>query len=405
MKQVSETPLRPSSLNPQVSPALDAVVMRALEKEPGNRFQSADAFIAALDQAMREPGVAGGTAAFAAAPPVVAAAEEIPPEEDRRRNWWLWALLVAAIVIGLLIGWALTRDTTTTVPDVTGETRTAAVQRLERNGFPVSDIVYVKRQTAPNTVLEQDPAASPPAHKASLDCSFLTFFCSKPGVTLTVSAGPASVKVPATAGMTREEATKKLEAAGFEANVVGVNSSTVEEGLVVHTEPAAGNTAPEGSQVIVYVSRGPKLVKVPVLVGSKRRVAVQRIRGFGLTPSVSEEESSAPAGEVIRQSPSAGTQVEPGSTVSIVVSSGEEEETAKVPNVIGKERREAVEAIRAAGLQPVVEEEETEVPGQVGRVTDQFPPPGKELEPGATVTIMVGKRAAEKFEEEGEAGP
>ena len=76
MKQVSETPQRPSSINPQVSPALDAVVMRALEKEPGNRFQSADAFIAALDQAMREPGVGRSTAAFAAAPPVVAVPEE-----------------------------------------------------------------------------------------------------------------------------------------------------------------------------------------------------------------------------------------------------------------------------------------------------------------------------------------
>ena len=67
MKQVSETPQRPSSINPQVSPALDAVVMRALEKEPGQRFQSADAFIAALDAAMKDPGVGRDTAAFAAA--------------------------------------------------------------------------------------------------------------------------------------------------------------------------------------------------------------------------------------------------------------------------------------------------------------------------------------------------
>src|SRR5215218_6318068 len=83
MKQVSQTPQLPSSINPQVWPALDAVVMRALEKEPGNRFQSADAFIAALDQAMREPGVGRGTATFAAAPPIVATPEEVPPEEDR----------------------------------------------------------------------------------------------------------------------------------------------------------------------------------------------------------------------------------------------------------------------------------------------------------------------------------
>ncbi len=63
-----------------------------------------------------------------------------------------------------------------------------------------------------------------------------------------------------------------------------------------------------------------------------------------------------------------------------------------MPNVIGRERREAVEAIRAAGLAPFVEEEETEVPGQVGRVIDQFPPPGQELAPGSEVTLTVGKR-------------
>jgi len=66
MKQVSQMPQRPSSAQPRVSPALDAVVMRALEKDPGQRFQSADAFIAALDQAMRDPGGAGrGTTSFA----------------------------------------------------------------------------------------------------------------------------------------------------------------------------------------------------------------------------------------------------------------------------------------------------------------------------------------------------
>src|SRR6201986_2846728 len=86
MKQVSQTPQRPSSINPRVSPALDAVVMRALEKDPGQRFQSADAFIAALDQAMREPGApGGGTATFAPLPPVVLAdGEEEDPEAARR---------------------------------------------------------------------------------------------------------------------------------------------------------------------------------------------------------------------------------------------------------------------------------------------------------------------------------
>jgi eukaryotic-like serine/threonine-protein kinase len=399
MKQVSQTPQRPSSINPQVSPALDAVVMRALEKEPGERFQSADAFIAALDAAMKDPGQGGGTAAFAPLPPVVATPEEPgedPEEEEERKRRRRWiAAAIAAVLVGVLVGLALTRDTSTPVPDVTDNQLNVAIALLQQDGFSVGEVKRVERDAAANTVLEQDPSASPP--EASLDCAFITFFCSKPEVTLTVSAGPGSSKVPSTAGLPQEEASEKLEAAGFEVDVEAVNSESVEEGLVVKSSPSGGSTATNGSTVTLVVSRGPKLAKVPVLVGSQRRLAVQQIRGRGLSPSVSEEEDSSPAGEVISQSPSAGSEVERGSTVSIVVSSGEEQPT--VPNVIGRERSEAVEAVRAAGLTPSVEEEETEVAGKVGRVLDQFPPPGSELKPGDTVTITVGRLVTVPSEE------
>jgi serine/threonine-protein kinase len=92
---------------------------------------------------------------------------------------------------------------------------------------------------------------------------------------------------------------------------------------------------------------------------------------------------------VIRQTPSAGSRIEPGSTVTIVVSEGVE--TASVPNVIGKLRADAVSAVREAGLTPTVSEQETDVPSKAGKATDQFPPPGAEVEPGDTVTIVVGK--------------
>ncbi len=406
MKQVSQVPQRPSSINHLVSPALDAAVMRALEKEPGERFQSADAFIAALDAAMKDPGAGGGTAAFAPLPPVVAVPEEPgedPEEEERRRRRWWIAAALAAVLLGLLVGLALTRDTSTEVPGVTGNQLNVAIALLQQDGFSVGEVKRVERDAPANTVLEQDPAASPPAGQAALDCAFINFFCSKPEVALTVSAGPGSSKVPSTAGLPEEEAAERLEAAGFEVDVEAVNSKSVEEGLVVKSSPSGGSTATNGSTVALVVSRGPKLTKVPVLVGSQRRLAVQQIRGRGLSPSVSEEEDSTPAGEVISQSPSAGTEVEPGSTVTIVVSSGEEQPT--VPNTIGRLRSEAVEAIRAAGLSPTVDEEETEVPGKVGRVLDQFPPPGSELKPGDTVTIVVGKQAAGSVEEEEEGEP
>jgi beta-lactam-binding protein with PASTA domain/predicted Ser/Thr protein kinase len=400
MKQVSQAPQRPSSINPKVSPALDAVVMRALEKEPGQRFQSADAFIAAIDRALADPGGgAGHTAAFAPLPPVVATPEEpvAEGEEDGRRSR-LWLLVLAAVLVGLLIGFALSRGTSTKVPKVTGEQLNVAIALLQQNGFGVGEVKRVELEAPAGTVQEQDPLPSPPSDKASLDCAFLSFFCSKPKVMLTVSAGPGTAKVPSTAGMPAAEAKEELEEAGFKPRIESVHSANVEEGLVIKSEPGGGETATRGTQVLLKVSSGPKLAKVPVLVGSQRSLAVQQIRGRGFTPSVEEEESSQPEGQVIRQAPSAGSQLPPGSTVTIAVSKGEEK--AAAPNVIGKLRADAVEAVRAAGLKPTVQERETEVPSQVGRVTDQFPPPGSEVKPGSSVSLVVGKAAAEPEAEE-----
>jgi beta-lactam-binding protein with PASTA domain len=168
----------------------------------------------------------------------------------------------------------------------------------------------------------------------------------------------------------------------------------------VKTEPGGGTVATHGSTVTIFISTGPKLVKVPVLVDKQRRLAVQEIRARGLTPEVGEEESGQPVGRVLRQSPSAGQELEPGATVQIVVSSGRE--TKKMPGVVGQERREAVEAVRAVGLTPVVEEEETRNEEKIGLVLRQSPSGGTALTPGSEVTLIVGKRAAVVPEEEPE---
>ncbi len=391
MKQVSQTPQRPSSIRPEISPALDSVVMRALEKSPGDRFQSAGAFIAALDNALSAGDeLRGGTAAFAPLPPAAltdadAAEMDALEEEERKRRRRLLILAAIAILIGVLLALALTRDTTAEVPKVTGRSLERAETRLEGEGFKIGEPVEVENEAARETVLEQDPIPG----EVDEDCALLAFFCSKPEVVLTVSKGPGAGKVPSTAGRPLTEATAALEEAGFEVQVDRVNSDSVADGLVIHSDPSGGTSLTRGSTVALTVSSGPKLGKVPVLVGTQVSVAVQQIRGAGFVPSVSERQDSAPQGQVVRQTPSAGSRIAPGSTVSIVVSEGEE--SASVPNVIGKERRTAVEALREAGLTPAVDEQQTDVPSKVGKVTDQFPPPRSEVEPGNTVTIVVGK--------------
>jgi serine/threonine-protein kinase len=390
MKQVSQAPQRPSSINPEVSPALDSVVMRALEKSPGDRFQNADAFIAALDNALKAGDeLRGGTAAFAPLPPAVAAAEAAEAaeieEEERRRRRLFWILAGVAVLIGVLLALALTRDTTAEVPKVTGRSLERAETRLEGEGFKIGETHEVESEAEPETVLEQDPIPG----QVDEDCKLLGFFCSKPEVVLTVSTGPGSATVPSTAGEPLAKATAALEKAGFEVQVDRVNSEKTADGLVIHSDPSGGSSLTRGSTVVLTASAGPRLAKVPVVVGYQVATAEQQIRAAGLEPSVTERPDAAPEGQVIRQTPSAGSRVDPGSTVTIVVSEGKE--TAKVPNVIGKLRPDAVTALREAGLDPTVSEQETDVPSKVGKVTDQFPPPGAEVEPGSSVTIVVGK--------------
>jgi len=389
LKQVSQSPQRPSSLSRSVSPALDAVVMRALEKDPESRFRSADAFIAALDEAMRAPEQAGGeTASFAPLPPPEApvaetAAEE---EEEERRRLRRLALIALAVLLGVLLALYLTRDTDTEVPSVTGNQLQVAIDLLQQDGFEVGEIVHVRRDVARNLVLEQDPSG-----EASLDCGFLRFFCSEPEVGLTVSGGPGRGIVPSTAGLSRSAAERELEDAGFGPRVRRVSSAEVETGLVIFSEPSGGTSLRRGSEVTITVSTGPREVSVPVLVGSQRNVAVERIRGRGLEPSVSEQRSSQPVGRVLSQSPSAGTSLPEGSTVSIVVSSGVER--VAMPGVVGLERPDAVAELRAAGLVVNVVEEETDVPAQAGRVLSQEPSGGTRVERGSEVAITVGRPA------------
>ena len=194
MKQVSQTPQRPSSIRPEVSPALDSVVMRALEKSPGDRFQTADAFVAALDNALRAGDeLRGGTAAFAPLPPAVlaepsAAEMDELEERERRRRRWLLALAALAVLLGALLAIGLTRDTTAEVPKVTGRSLDQAERRLREDGFGVADPIEVRNEATAETVLEQEPIPG----EVDEDCAVLGLFCSKPQVVLTVSKGPGS---------------------------------------------------------------------------------------------------------------------------------------------------------------------------------------------------------------------
>jgi beta-lactam-binding protein with PASTA domain/predicted Ser/Thr protein kinase len=363
LRQISEQPEAPSHLNPAVSPALDAVVARALSRDPYSRFRTADEFLAALDAAEADP--TGGS-----------------PAEVRSRKPLIIGLVALALVA--LIAFGLLRDNSVAVPNVVGEPTARATDRLERSGFDVDRVDRVPSKRPIGTVVRQDPSGS-----ADRDCALLGYFCSNPAVALFVSGGPADVEIPDVAGLSRDDAEQELEQAGFEVSIERQPSDQYPGGRAIGTEPPAGDEAPVGSTVTLLVSSGPATVQVPALVGLTLEAARQRFSAKGLELSSTEEESDRPAGEVTGQSPDAGTRVEPGSTVELTVSSGGPA-TVPLPNLVGQLRRDAVQAVRDLGLVPVVVEQETTVQPQDGRVISQDPAGGESVAPGGRVTLTIG---------------
>jgi serine/threonine-protein kinase len=391
LKQVSEAPQLPSAWNPAVPPELDAIVQRALEKNPAARFASADEFIAALQEAADRiasgAAMAPGTVAFgavgaAALPPVLPPESGGPPEDEREPKRWPWIVAAIALlcIAGGLIWFAAAGGFDNSapkvvVPKVVGLTATTAQTVLQRQGFR-TDIQRFVNAAPPDEVFGQDPGAGQKADKGAV-------------VTVRVSEGPPQRVVPDVNGDAESDAKKALKQAGFKVTVKKEFSDTVSHGSVIRTIPGAGEKADAGSDVTLLVSKGNQPVSVPNVVGQSRDSAAATLQAAGFAVDVTEQQSSsASAGNVISQNPTGGTATGNGSTVTITVAKAPPQ--ADVPDVTGQRRSAATQQLHAAGFKVTAVDKQVQDPTQDGVVISQDPGGGK-ADQGSTVTITIGR--------------
>jgi serine/threonine-protein kinase len=413
MKHLSTAPKPPSKLRSDIPPELDMVVLRALAKNPDDRYQSADEMEADLERVARGARVAAATvdtatqvlsrpaaavvaadaataATMIAAPPPAATRDAPPPvvveeeeeyQEGGDKPLWPWLVAVGFIIAAAIAGFFVWQEVSG-VPQVTvnhyvGETQQVAEQQIRAAHL----VPAVKKQAnenkniPPGHVFRQDPAAGSKVDKGGT-------------VNIWVSTGPPKVTVPDVKGEQWATAQQALVNAGLQPQRFSVPGNTA--GQVTATNPAAGKSVPKGSTVHVNVMSGPAMAAVPSVVGLSIQEATARLNQVGFHANPSYTDSTAPANQVISQSPAPGTSEPKGSSVTVKVSNGPPQVT--VPDVVGYTSQQAVQALEAAGFQVVQQPVSTDA-SQQNIVQSQNPAGGSQAPKGSTVTITVGQHS------------
>ncbi|HWN21856.1 MAG TPA: Stk1 family PASTA domain-containing Ser/Thr kinase [Gaiellaceae bacterium] len=415
MKHLSQAPLPPSAHRPEVPRDLDYVVLRALAKDPAERYRSAEDMDSDLERIARGIGVSAETAETATSvlsrTEVTDALTTVRPaktaytpgryyeyeEAPRRRSIWPWLLALLLIAGALVGGWyvyqgiqdQLSATEAVTVPDVEGIQESLAVQDIRDSGLEPNVSRQADSDVPRGIVVSQDPSPPQKAERGTF-------------VTIVVSSGKPKVTVPDVVGDNRDSAVGDLRDAGLTPNVVPVNSPRPVD-TVLATDPKAGEVVVEGTRVRVNVSKGPRPIAVPNVVGQPYESAASTLFGAGFAVVREDVEDDAAEGIVVAQDPAANSLQGRGATITLQVSQGPA--TSTVPDVTSQAEQQARTAIRTAGFEVEVVPVDTEDPTLEGIVTSQDPPGGTELEPGETITLFVGRFVEAPPPEEEEPPP
>jgi serine/threonine-protein kinase len=333
LKHVSEPPPSPSAFDPSVPPELEAIVLWALDKDPARRPQDADAFVQALEEARD----------------VVLARESHGQQHT--------ATLPAALPLALPYA-------------------------------PATD-AYAYGEEPP-------PFLAEPPHRRMPWWGWLLVALLLAAIGVggwLLLSRDARVTVPGVVGRDAPTAVATLRHDGFAPRIARTRSDAPVD-QVLTQDPRAGAHAKKGTTVALTVSGGPGSVAVPSVDGLTQQQATAALADRGITVErvAKQADDNVPAGEAIRTSPAAGTNVPRGSTVTLVVSSGPRQ--VAVPNVVGLSAADARTALSGQGFAVAVAQQPSSS-GKAGNVLSQSPAAGAKAEPGTTVRIVVAQAPAQ----------
>jgi beta-lactam-binding protein with PASTA domain len=414
MKHLSEVPVPPSELRPDVPEDLDLIALRALAKDPGDRYQTAEDMDADLARVAKGLSVSTETAdaatavlagaGISGAPTIIQPkpARVAPPQPPARtppagyygyegpprrsRSFWPWLLALLLLVAAGFAAWfaygkikhQLNANKPVAVPYVVGLKQPQAVAKIKDKGFKVRLLKHSSETFPAGTVIAQRPDGGEKTDKGN-------------AVRITISTGKAKTAVPDVVGQSQSDAVAALTAAHLKVFVAHVYSSQSTD-TVTAQNPPAGSRVFWNTKVRINVSQGVQQIAIPNVIGQPYASARSQLLGLNLKVAKTTVDSNQPADTVISESPTAGTRVGAGTTVTLSVSKGSTS-TTPVPDVTNQDEPTAKALLQGSGFKVHETTQAVSDPGEDGIVLDQTPSGGggASAPSGSTVTIVVGK--------------
>ncbi|OBH76970.1 serine/threonine protein kinase [Mycobacterium scrofulaceum] len=398
-QHVREDPIPPSQRHEGISADLDAVVLKALAKNPDNRYQTAAEMRADLVRVHNgEPPEAPKVLTDADRSGLIASGANQPgprtdplPRQPLRRiddgdgggvgRWIVAVAALAVLTIVVVIAFntfgGTTRDVQ--VPDMRGQVSADAIAALQNRGFKTRTLQKPDSTIPPDHVISTDPGAN-----ASVSAG--------DEITINVSTGPEQREVPDVSSLSYSDAVSKLKAAGF-SKFKQANSPSSPEllGKVIGTNPPANQTSAITNVITVIVGSGPETKQVPDVAGQTVDVAQKNLTVYGFTKvTQAQVDSTRPAGEVIGTNPPKGQTVPVDSVIELQVSKGNQ---FVMPDLSGMFWTDAEPRLRALGWTGVLDKgADVDAGGsQSHRVVYQNPPAGTGCNRDGIITLKFGQ--------------